>query len=296
MQSSFVAAAIAAFESWRKIAWRDRRSALATVLLCACAAGCAALEREFESTREREEEAEREQARTPLSPDAPIAVGIVIADGVRDTELMAPCGVFQHTTRHARPGMTVFTVASSTSPLRTCSGLRLLADHEFDDAPRIDILVVPGIDDGQQHANQDPELLEFVRERAERARYVVSLRDGALVLARAGVLRDQACTTSPDEMDALKQGFPALDVQSEVSFVQSGRVLTSQGGVHSYEVALYLAELIYGMDVAQAIGRGFCIDWNLGRVAYIGTLDEPAVHDEDEDAEREREREREPRD
>lgn len=282
MQTTFVAAAIASFEGRRKIARPSRRGALATFLLCACAAAsCAALERGPRATRDMDDESEREHGRPPLSPSEPIAVGIVIVDGVHDTELMAPCDVFRHTALYARPGMSVFTVAPSTRAVRTFGGLRLVPDHDFETAPHIDILVIPSTAHSRGSDLEDRELLEFVREQAERARYVVALREAAFVLAQAGVLTDHSCTTFPAHTAELKQRFPALDVQTEMSFVQSGRFITSQGGVRSYDPALYLAELIYGMDAAQSIGEGLCIDWNLGRVPYIGTLDQPQPRDEE---------------
>ncbi len=285
MQTSFVAAALASFE-------RLRGNAPAAILVALSVGGCAAPEHETAYERGPAGEEARERARQPLSPSEPIFVGIAVENGVYDTELMVPCGVFGHSKAHARQGMTVFTVARTKAPVESFGGLRLIPDHDYASAPRIDILVLPGTVQSRGTDGDDRELLEFVRERAQRARYVVALECAAFVLARAGVLTDHSCTTSPSDAAELKRRFPELDVQTEVSFVQSGRVITSQGGVRSYDVALYLTELIYGMDVAEGIGRRLSIDWNLGRVPYIGTIDEPTVHDDEKEREREEARER----
>src|SRR5262245_36635475 len=71
-----------------------------------------------------------------------LRVGLLIVDGVYDTELMAPFDVFHHTRFHAQPGMSVFTVAPALDPVRTFEGLRLLPDFTFQSAPPIDVLVV----------------------------------------------------------------------------------------------------------------------------------------------------------
>jgi transcriptional regulator GlxA family with amidase domain len=45
------------------------------------------------------------------------------------------------------------------------------------------------------------------------------------------------------------------------SFVHDGKYLTSQGGAKSYDVAMYLVDLIYGEKVAAGVGRGLVIPW-----------------------------------
>ena len=39
------------------------------------------------------------------------------------------------------------------------------------------------------------------------------------------------------------------------------RVLTSEGGAKSYDVAMYLVDHLYGEEVARGVGRGLIIDW-----------------------------------
>ena len=38
-------------------------------------------------------------------------------------------------------------------------------------------------------------------------------------------------------------------------------MLTSQGGARSYEVAMYLVDLLFGQEVARSIGAGLLIEW-----------------------------------
>ena len=46
-----------------------------------------------------------------------------------------------------------------------------------------------------------------------------------------------------------------------MSFVHDGKVLTSQGGARSYDVAMYLVDLLFGEPVAKGIGGGLLIEW-----------------------------------
>lgn len=186
-----------------------------------------------------------------------LSVGFVVVDGVHGAELALALDVCD------RAGSQVFTVARSLEPVRTSEGLRLLPDHAFGDAPAIDVLVVPGA----EHA-EDAERIEFVRDRGSKARQVVSLGDGAFVLARAGLLDGRACTTLPADADRLRKAFPRLRVEEGPSFVHDGLAITSVGGARSGEAALYLTELLHGAEAARGVARGLGIDWDLASVLH----------------------------
>ena len=104
-------------------------------------------------------------------------------------------------------------------------------------------------------------LMEWVRRVGSEARFVVSLCDGAFVLAAAGLLDGHECTTFPSDQDRFAETFPDLDLVRGVSFVHDGKVLTSQGGAKSYDVAMYLVDHLYGEEVARGVGRGLVIPW-----------------------------------
>jgi len=198
-----------------------------------------------------------------------LSVGFVIVDGVYDTEIVLPFDVFHHTGFHAQPGMKVFTVAPSLDPVSTFEGLRLIPDHTFEDAPAIDVLVVPSAEHSMDRDLENDALIRFVRERGSKARYVVSLCDGAFVLARAGLLDGRWSTTFPADVAAMRRMFPRLRVLDGVSFVHDGPAITSAGGAKSADAALYLAEILYGREAARGIAEGLCIDWDLARVLHV---------------------------
>ena len=45
-------------------------------------------------------------------------------------------------------------------------------------------------------------------------------------------------------------------------------LVTSVGGVESYDVAFYLVESLYGKNVARGIAEGLVVDWDLSRVRF----------------------------
>ncbi len=201
-------------------------------------------------------------AEPPRVPaDRPLQVAFLVVDGVYNSELIAPYDIFHHTVFHTQPGMELFTVSPTGAAITTFEGLAIEAHHSFSSAPPIDILVVPSAEHSMDSDLENREMIAWVREVGADAMFVVSLCDGAFVLARAGLLDDVASTTFPGDVDRYVETFPHLDVRRDVSFVHDGRMLTSQGGARSYDVAMYLVDHLYGESVARGVGGGLVIAW-----------------------------------
>ena len=193
--------------------------------------------------------------------DRPLTAAFLIVDGVYDTELTAPYDLLHHTRFHVQPGIEVFTVSPDGRPVKSFEGLEIAADHGFADAPPIDVLVVPSAEGSMDRDLDDDALISWVRSVGGRARYVVSLCDGAFVLAKAGLLDGHAVTTFPGDYDRFARMFPDLDLRVNVSFVHDGNVLTSEGGARSFDVAMHLIDYLYGEQVAAGVGQGMVIRW-----------------------------------
>lgn len=115
---------------------------------------------------------------------------------------------------------------------------------------------------------ENNDLINFVQASGRKALYVMSLCDGAFVLAKAGLLDTYHCTTFPGDIQKFKEAFPKLTVHEGVSFVHDTRMITSAGGAKSYDPALYLVQLLYGKNAAEGIGNGLVIDWDLSEVKH----------------------------
>ncbi len=199
-------------------------------------------------------------------------VAFLIMDGVYNTELTAPYDIFQHTIfRKNIKAMNTFLVANTLAPITTFEGIRLLPDFNYlsTDLPKIDILVVPSAEHHLDTDLEDEQMLDFVRRTNEEALYITSHCDGAFVLAKAGLLDKSVSTTFPSDIGKYKKMFPQLDVRSEVLFVHDGKYITSAGGAKSFEAALYLAEVLYGKEIAKSLAGGLVIDWDVTEVPHV---------------------------
>jgi transcriptional regulator GlxA family with amidase domain len=218
------------------------------------------------------------QPSAPVSDEiAPVAEGqhfnaaFLLIDGVYNSELMAPYDIFQHTIFHTQGGITVFTVAPDSTPVRTFEGLHILPHYTFDspDLPEIDILVVASAEHNMDTDLENERLISWVKNTGQNADYVMSLCDGAFVLAKAGLVEGKESTTFPSDIPKYREMFPELTIHENVSFVHDGKLLTSNGGAKSYDVALYLVHHLYGEKVAKGVGKGLVIDWQLTDYQFI---------------------------
>lgn len=198
-----------------------------------------------------------------FDPQESLVAGFLIVDGVYNSELMAPYDIFHHTPFHTdpHPGIDVLTVSPDGQTVTSFEGLRIEPHYGFGDVPPIDILVVPSAEHSMGRDLENDELIQWVRKVGEEARFIVSLCDGAFVLAKAGLLDGFAVTTFPGDQDRFAEMFPELDLRRGVSFVHHGKAMTSAGGAKSYDVAMHLVDHLYGDEATKGVGGGLIIAW-----------------------------------
>jgi transcriptional regulator GlxA family with amidase domain len=207
----------------------------------------------------------------PVAVGQSFNAGFLIIDGVYNSELIAPYDIFQHTIFHTEGGIEVFTVAQEKDTVTTFEGINILADYGFDspDLPEIDILIVPSAEHNMDTDLENDALIKWVAKTGAKADYVISLCDGAFILAKSGLVNGKESTTFPGDIQRYKERFPALTVHENVSFVHHDNLLTSAGGAKSYDVAIYLVHHLFGEKVARGLAKGLVIDWDLNDYMFV---------------------------
>jgi len=135
-------------------------------------------------------------------------------------------------------------------------GFTFEATHGFDDVPAVDVLWVPGGDPAALKrimSGPDGAYLEFMKDRAGNAKWVCSVCEGALLLAKAGLLDGYECTTHWFFIPCLKQiGSPRV-VEGFPRFVVDRNRLTGGGVSSGLDEALKLVELLTDYATAQGV-------------------------------------------
>jgi cyclohexyl-isocyanide hydratase len=181
----------------------------------------------------------------------PVTVAFLLFPNVTQLDLTGPAQVL------ARLGNArVELVAKSREPVATDAGFALLPTAAFADAPRADILCVPG-GGGTSDAIEDGETLAWVRAAAGEAAWITSVCTGALILGAAGLLRGYRATTHWASHHLLA-GFGAIPVRQRVVFDRDR--VTGGGVTAGIDFALALAAAIRGAEQAKLIQLGLEYD------------------------------------
>jgi transcriptional regulator GlxA family with amidase domain len=134
------------------------------------------------------------------------------------------------------------------------AGLGLVANPLPPVEAPVDTLIVAG-GPGVGAAAADLVLVDWLRERARRARRVASVCTGAFLLAASGILDGRRAATHWSCCGELARRFPAVRVEPDPIFVQDGSVWTSAGVTAGIDLALALVEQDLGRTVALAVAR-----------------------------------------
>ncbi len=191
----------------------------------------------------------------------PKRIGLIGFDGVVAIDIAGPAEAFTTARiaegeRDATPCYEVLTIASSTQPFVSESGLIFKPQRTFQNAPPLDTLIIPG---GVSLRKLTPEICRpisaFVRKRAGRIRRIVSVCTGVYGLASTGLLSGRQVTTHWRWARDVARRFPDLQVNDNPIFLKDGPFYTSAGATAGIDLSLSLIEEDYGPRVAMAVAR-----------------------------------------
>lgn len=191
------------------------------------------------------------------------SVAVLIFEGVELLDFAGPFEVFS--SARAVSGdrerlMKVFAVAESLAPVTCRNGLIVQPDYTLENCPPADILVAPG-GTGTRTAITRPELIEWLFQRSQEAELTTSVCTGSFLLAKANLLAGKAVTTHWASIQRMRNDFPDLEVQENVRWVDSDKIVTGAGVSAGIDMSLHVLERLYGPEVAQATARDIEYDY-----------------------------------
>jgi len=195
----------------------------------------------------------RPEAEVP-EPKPAIRVAILLYDGVELLDFAGPGEVFA-----AGGRFEVYTVAARAEPITSQGFVHVTPEYTFANAPAPDVLVVPG-----GHASavlNDEASMAWVKSAAEDAELVLSVCNGAFVLAHAGLLDGGAATTHHGSLDALERSAPRTTVLRDRRWVDNGKVITAAGVSAGIDASLHAVEKLVGPATADNVARYLEYRW-----------------------------------
>jgi putative intracellular protease/amidase len=180
-------------------------------------------------------------------------VAILIFNGVEIIDYAGPCEVF------GAAGFDVYTVAETKDAVTTAMGMTVVPKYTLADAPRPDILLVPGGDVSGPRGSATT--LKWIKETTGGAQTTMSVCNGAFTLASAGLLDGLSATTTYHLLDKFKSDFPNTTVVRDQRFVDNGKIITAGGLTSGIDGALHVVSKVLGNGTAQEVALGLEYDW-----------------------------------
>jgi transcriptional regulator GlxA family with amidase domain len=182
----------------------------------------------------------------------PLVLVVADSDGAQTTDFIVPYGVLKDS------GVAdVRSVSTRAGPVRMTRGLQIVADEtisEFDAREKAgaDIVIVPA-----QAKPNSRALTMWLRAQAAKGAIMISVCDGARVLAQAGLLNGKRAVTHWASLQSLTRSYPATSWLRDKRYVQDGAVITTAGVTASLPASLALVEAIGGREIAEVTARHF---------------------------------------
>jgi putative intracellular protease/amidase len=177
---------------------------------------------------------------------------VVLADnaGTETTDFIVPYGVLK-----ASGVADVVSVSTEAGSVALFPALRVKTDMTIAQFDRTqpagaDVLIVPAM-----KRKDSPVLLEWVKGQADKGAVVVSVCEGAWVIAHAGLLDGKSATTHWFALDSMAGQFPGTTWVRDRRWVVDGNIVSTTGVSASIPASLALIEAIAGLPAAHSTAR-----------------------------------------
>lgn len=194
------------------------------------------------------------------SRETDFVISIPIYEGVDLLDVAAPSELFSWLKENWKEKQTtLWLVAEDHAEVVTRDGSRLLPHRTFGELAEADLLWVPGGNPTAlsclMYTDSGKAYLDYLKQIASKAQWVTSVCEGALLLARAGLLNGFKATTHWAFTNCLRDNFPEITVIEEghPRYVIDGNRITGAGISSGLDEALAIIELLAGTDVAMRV-------------------------------------------
>lgn len=177
-------------------------------------------------------------------------IGILIFDGAEELDFMGPWEVLASAAID-RPGTRVLLIAEQMGPVTCAKGMRVLPDMTTAEAPRLDVILVPGGQGTRREATNKP-LLDWIARVSRNCQWVTSVCTGSLLLVQAGLCEGRRITTHREFVPALRE-IDRAEVLDGPRYVRDGNLVTAAGVSAGIDMALWLVGQIWDPAYARRV-------------------------------------------
>jgi len=190
-------------------------------------------------------------------------VAVVLYDGVEILDFAGPTEVFQSASGFGAVdgarAFRFFTVALTKEPLKSQGVVTITPEYSFADAPRADVVVIPGGSSGRLTGSRDA--MAWIQKAVGEAEVTLTVCTGAFALAKTPLVEGKSITTWYGALEGLKKAAPSSTVQAGRRFIDNDRFVTTAGVSAGIDGSLHLIARLLGRVVADRTARYMEYHW-----------------------------------
>jgi transcriptional regulator GlxA family with amidase domain len=180
-------------------------------------------------------------------------IGVLIFPDFQLLDASGPISTFEIAARYAGTTPAIRTMAVTPGPVRSTSGVEMLA-RGLKPSGAITTLIVAG-GEGVDTAATCERTLAFVRAMAKRGVRIASVCSGALILAEAGLLDGRRATTHWQRTRQFVAAYPKVKLEADRIYTRDGNIWTSAGITAGIDLSLAMVAEDYGDEIAQGTAK-----------------------------------------
>ena len=173
-------------------------------------------------------------------------VGILIFDNAEVLDFAGPFEVFSVTSELNNFELfDVFTVGEKSTPISAVNGLSVNPRYNFNNCPRIDVLIIAG-GSGTRKLMKNKKVLDWIDKVHQKTELTISICSGARLLGLLGLLDDKPYCTHYEVYEHMKEIVPTGKPQQKQRFIKAGRIYSSGGISAGIDLSFHIVEKLLG--------------------------------------------------
>jgi transcriptional regulator GlxA family with amidase domain len=180
-------------------------------------------------------------------------IGVLIFPDFQLLDAAGPISTFEIAMRFADGASSIKVLAVTPGPVRSSSGVEMLARALKPSSAITTLIVVGG--EGIRTAAACEKTLAFVRAIAKRGVRIASVCSGAFILAEAGLLDGRRATTHWQRTRQFVAAYPNVKLEADRIYTRDGDIWTSAGITAGIDLSLAMVAEDYGDEIAQRTAK-----------------------------------------
>lgn len=197
---------------------------------------------------------------------APLKVSLLVYEHLLITSLTLPIEMLKAGEAYAKShidkatfrALEINLVGQTTQPIKNRSGLAIIPDCTFANAPKSDLIIVPGIWRNPRpvvHANDG--LVNWLSQSWHDSSHIIGVGTGNCLLAQGGLLDGHPATTHWHYAEQFKRDYPKVLLKPDFFITQSERLYSVASLNALADVIVHIISQYYGQKAAQHVERNF---------------------------------------